>query len=966
VVGSSSKQSLTLTNSGTSALTVTQAVVTGKGFAVSGPALPLMLPAGQSVAFTTTFTPTGAGSASGIVSITGSGQTPGAQRPTGGAEPSSVTTQTAMIAVNGSGAPPAGPLQISSGALPNAQAGVAFQASLAATGGVQPYHWTVTTGTLPSGLSLGTDTGVISGTTTQGGQSGFSVQVTDSSSPAPQTAMKALTLSVLALALQISPGNLADGQVGVLFDDSVSATGGVAPYTWSIASGALPSGLTLSSSSGTISGTPTGVGSFNFDAEVTDSTFPMAQTATQHFTVTVNTASPTALTVSVPLISPATQGVNYWSDNATTNGGAILAISGGVAPYVCSTTSGSIPAGMSVSVATPNYTPTGLCVISGTPTTAGSYSFTEQVRDSVSNIANASVTFLVISSNLPVISNVKATAITATTATITWTTNVAADSQVAYGNDYYFLKTAEQDSGGVTLHSVNLTGLTSGPGQSYLVAVLSKGISGGAPQPYLLATDTSLGFATGAAASTGTFDFGIEGAGPNNVIQGYPMYVDIYNWIISGSANWTLGTYKIQVTGIPANSQVHWPDQQDDGLGQCSISTTKTTNDSLTCWSPTANTQFEILTNVGGTTPVGSYTLTVTATTNKGSGPSHSFTWPMSVGTASFPSGSPSTQPPIPALALWQTNMTTYGAGNYYLGNQRSGTPCFPHFDQCIDYYDGQWVYYQIGTYTKNLPFWTAGANNSRTLYRDGYVIPNGGQVQGYWIFPHGLYYDCMTNGNASSCTALNSIATQGNGAGMIANGIPYADALNIREAAYMLGAKRLNYDAGGGSTLAQVKAMAAYCLGIEDQIVNSTAKWEQPFMDGLLAQALIEYYLDPNTGNGDPRVPPAIKALADYLWTNDWLPWNGTNGTFFYNNFQWKIGLPGQGTSLENLNLLIAPMYAWLYLNTGLSQYQLEGDTIWAAGVNDPPGDGIGWSGKNFSQQYRWSFDYVKWRSGP
>ncbi|PYU24123.1 MAG: hypothetical protein DMG32_14575 [Acidobacteria bacterium] len=203
-----------------------------------------------------------------------------------------------------------------------------------------------------------------------------------------------------------------------------------------------------------------------------------------------------------------------------------------------------------------------------------------------------------------------------------------------------------------------------------------------------------------------------------------------------------------------------------------------------------------------------------------------------------------------------------------------------------------------------------------------------------------------------------------------------FFEVVNSREACYALGAKRLDYDAGGGtSTLAQVQQLATHCLGDADRAANGVATvgnlttgFEQAFMDGLIAQALIEYYMDPKTGNqSDSRVPDAVKALADHLWTNEWLPWAGTNGYFPYNLLQYDAGIPvvTGGADLQALNLLIAPMYAWLYRFTGLQQYQLEGDAIWASGVNDPTSEGISWSGKNFSQQYRWSFDYVKWRNG-
>jgi hypothetical protein len=66
---------------------------------------------------------------------------------------------------------------------------------------------------------------------------------------------------------------------------------------------------------------------------------------------------------------------------------------------------------------------------------------------------------------------------------------------------------------------------------------------------------------------------------------------------------------------------------------------------------------------------------------------------------------------------------------------------------------------------------------------------------------------------------------------------------------------------------------------------------------------------------------------------------------------------------------MLIAPAYAWLYKKTGASAYQREGDAIWDAGVMVDARDTMGWSGnggKQFSQTYRWSFDYVKYRSAP
>jgi len=59
----------------------------------------------------------------------------------------------------------------------------------------------------------------------------------------------------------------------------------------------------------------------------------------------------------------------------------------------------------------------------------------------------------------------------------------------------------------------------------------------------------------------------------------------------------------------------------------------------------------------------------------------------------------------------------------------------------------------------------------------------------------------------------------------------------------------------------------------------------------------------------------------------------------------------------------MIAPMYAWIFKITGNTKYQSEGDQIFASGVEFDPAGTLGWSGKNFMQQYRWSFDFVQWR---
>jgi Putative Ig domain len=129
--------------------------------------------------------------------------------------------------------------------------------------------------------------GMISGTPTQAGQFSFGVRVTDSSNPS-QTASGSFTINVATqvIPLSIITASLPNGTVSSPYSTAVAATGGTTPYTWALASGALPTGLSLSPS-GAISGTPTQEGQFSFSVRVADSS---SHTATAPLSTTVSTS----------------------------------------------------------------------------------------------------------------------------------------------------------------------------------------------------------------------------------------------------------------------------------------------------------------------------------------------------------------------------------------------------------------------------------------------------------------------------------------------------------------------------------------------------------------------------------------------------------------------------------------------------------------------------------------------------
>jgi carbohydrate binding protein with CBM6 domain/putative Ig domain-containing protein len=181
----------------------------------------------------------------------------------------------------------AAPLAVSTSSLPAATVGGSYSQDLSASGGISPYSWSLTSGSLPAGLSLVSD-GTISGTPTAVGSSTFTVQATDSGTPAV-TATQQLTLTVDPAALAVSTSSLPDGTAGSAYSQDLSASGGTSPYSWSVTSGSLPAGLSLASD-GTISGTPASAGASSFTVQATDSGSP-AQTATQQLTLTVGPAA---------------------------------------------------------------------------------------------------------------------------------------------------------------------------------------------------------------------------------------------------------------------------------------------------------------------------------------------------------------------------------------------------------------------------------------------------------------------------------------------------------------------------------------------------------------------------------------------------------------------------------------------------------------------------------------------------
>jgi hypothetical protein len=247
---------------------------------------------------------------------------------------------------------------ITTTSLPNGQVGTAYSQNLAASSGTPPYTWSISAGALPAGLSL-SPAGQISGTPTAAGAANFTIHVIDSVSGGDSLATN---LTIQPPPLKITTTSLASGFTGVTYSQTLQATGGVPPYTWSVTSGALPNGLSLGGG-GQISGTPSAVGTFSFSATVKDSA---STSAAANLGITI------AAGVSIGAC-PAATGTVGQAYTAT------LAASGGTPPYTWSISTGQLPAGLALDGQHAQ--------ISGTPTATGASSFALKVSDSASGSA---------------------------------------------------------------------------------------------------------------------------------------------------------------------------------------------------------------------------------------------------------------------------------------------------------------------------------------------------------------------------------------------------------------------------------------------------------------------------------------------------------------------------------------------------------------------------------------------------
>jgi hypothetical protein len=273
--------------------------------------------------------------------------------------------------------------------------------------------------------------------------------------------------------------------------------------------------------------------------------------------------------------------------------------------------------------------------------------------------------------------------------------------------------------------------------------------------------------------------------------------------------------------------------------------------------------------------------------------------------------------------------------------------------DAALDatYYDAARVFYQIADYTHD-PSWLAAAHEATMIYRDQSVIPDNGTVPGYWNFTKGLLLDYQHTGDVRSKDAIILLSKN---ADFARDNTPLewtASIVQSREVAYSI-MSYLNAETVGQPHRARLDDLVTQAIGHLDQwFVSKTAPYVQPFMAGLTMEALIQY----NTAvGGDSRILPAIQSAVNSMWTYNWLP---ERQSFQY--VDRELSGVGGPTPAPDLNMLIAPAYAWMYHQTGNPIYQQQADAIFRGGVENAYLQGA----KQFNQNYLFAFDFITWRN--
>jgi hypothetical protein len=357
-------------------------------------------------------------------------------------------------------------------------------------------------------------------------------------------------------------------------------------------------------------------------------------------------------------------------------------------------------------------------------------------------------------------------------------------------------------------------------------------------------------------------------------------------------------------------------------------------------------------------TPLGQYhiSLTVVATASNGTKVTRTADIPLLIRQPAAPLGKQPFPPdvPLPGLQQWEANMRTYGK----LHVDRDYIGCCGEFTGPW-YYDGARAFLQMADYTGD-PTFLDFARRINEAYRDNMLITEGSRK--YAVYPHGLRSFYLRFGDQQALEALRVLHETPGYTYRAHWGAPWnasremAYGLSLHVVAESVGIpRRIETSLGFEPGESLFGEHVAIVLGqFEQWFVSETARYVYPFMVGLSAEALIDYY----EATGDLEVPPLLKLAADKMYPNP-LTWHeGTESMMIVEEVDGNVT---RGPA-PDLNMMIAPLYGWVYQQTGDVKYRDIGDRIFASGASRAYLE----NGKQFTQNYRWSFKYLEWRRNP
>jgi len=343
-----------------------------------------------------------------------------------------------------------------------------------------------------------------------------------------------------------------------------------------------------------------------------------------------------------------------------------------------------------------------------------------------------------------------------------------------------------------------------------------------------------------------------------------------------------------------------------------------------------------------------------------------------------------------PEYDLWLSNMTTSGESIcVQVEDAHTSDSYYTRRDSV--YYDGARSFWQIADYLtgdSDVSRWVhcaEYADDNYVFYLEARLDAETYNVPGYWRFPHGLYLSWLKSGDPIYITHLKRLRDRN----------PFYDPAAFggaptwyyqkysREVAYSIQTHIWAQKAGVSPNNTALNTLVDMALNHLDEWhtgnfgdPDASQHFRQSFMVGLTMAALIEYY---DEISQDARIPTAIQTAIDDLWLQMWVPDASNPGLgqsypqftpgygSFWNWADWtgteydidETHWASSPNVAPDLNNLISPAYAWIFKNTGLFEYRDKGDLIFAGGVKNA------WLGypKNFNQNYRWSFDYIKFR---